>query len=47
MKLPVSNRLQACCQFVRPGERVADVGCDHGYLAIHLLKSGIASSVIA
>lgn len=47
MKLPVSNRLLACCQFVRPGERVADVGCDHGYLAIHLLKSGIASSVIA
>lgn len=47
MKLPLSNRLLACCQFIRPGDRVADVGCDHGYLGIHLMKSGIASSVIA
>lgn len=47
MKLPLSSRLLACCQFVRPGDRVADIGCDHGYLGIHLLKSGIASSVIA
>ena len=47
MKLPLSTRLLACCQFVRPGDRVADVGCDHGYLSIHLLQSGIARSVIA
>lgn len=47
MKLPLSNRLLQCCQFVHPGDRVADVGCDHGYLGIHLLKSGIASRVIA
>ena len=46
MKLPLSNRLLACCSFVRPGDRVADVGCDHGYLGIHLLQNGIASSVI-
>ena len=26
---------------------MADVGCDHGYLGIHLLTSGIASSIIA
>ena len=30
MKLPLSDRLAACCAFVRPGDRVADVGCDHG-----------------
>lgn len=47
MKLPLSNRLLACCDFVRPGDRVADIGCDHGYLSIHLLQTGIASSVIA
>lgn len=47
MKLPINHRLLACCGFVRPGERVADVGCDHGYLGIHLLQEGIASSVIA
>lgn len=47
MKLPISPRLLACCNFVCPGERVADIGCDHGYLAIHLLQNGIASSVIA
>ena len=37
----------ACCQYVNPGDRVADVGCDHGYLSIHLLKNNIAGSVIA
>ena len=47
MKLPISNRLLACCDFVRPGDRVADVGCDHGYLSIHLLTNGIAKSCIA
>ena len=47
MKLPLSNRLLACCAFVHPGDRVADIGCDHGYLGIHLLQSAIASSVIA
>lgn len=47
MNLPISNRLLACCGFVAPGDRVADVGCDHGYLGIHLLLNGIASSIIA
>ena len=47
MKISLSDRLLACCRFVRPGDRVADVGCDHGYLSIHLLQTGAASSVIA
>ena len=47
MKLPLSDRLLACAGFVSPGDRVADVGCDHGYLGIHLLTNGTASSIIA
>ena len=47
MNLPLSPRLLACCGFVSPGDRVADIGCDHGYLGIHLLQSGLARSVIA
>ena len=46
MKLPLSNRLLACCNYVNRGDRVADVGCDHGYLGIYLLEQGIASFVI-
>ena len=47
MKLPLSNRLLTCCDYVNKGDRIADVGCDHGYLSIHLLTQGIASSAIA
>lgn len=47
MKIPLSARLLACADLIAPGDRVADVGCDHGYLGIHLLKNGIASNVIA
>ena len=45
--MTISNRLLLCADFVRPGDRVADIGCDHGYLGIHLLQKGIARSVIA
>ena len=47
MKIPLSDRLLACCRFVHPGDRVADIGCDHGYLGIYLLKNNIASFVYA
>ena len=47
MEIALSPRLLACSQFVKPGDRVADVGCDHGYLGIYLLKMNIASRVIA
>ena len=47
MSIPLSPRLQICAGFVSPGDRVADIGCDHGYLSIHLLQTGKASAVIA
>lgn len=47
MKIPLSPRLLSCAGFVHPGDRVADIGCDHGYLGIYLLQEGIASSVIS
>ncbi len=46
MKIPLSDRLLACCKYVHTGDRVADVGCDHGYLGIWLLTQGIADFVI-
>ncbi len=47
MKVPLSPRLAACCNYIIPGNRVADIGCDHGYLGIYLLTQGIASSILA
>lgn len=47
MKLPICKRLLCCAAQVPQGARVADIGCDHGYLGIHLLQSGRASFVHA
>lgn len=47
MKHTLSPRLLRCADFIQVGDRVADVGCDHGYLGIHLLQSGKASYVYA
>ncbi len=47
MNVPISARLLACAAFVPPDARVADIGCDHGYLGIYLLRQGIARTVLA
>lgn len=47
MNIPLSPRLLACCDLVAPGSRIADIGCDHGYLSIWLLTHGVAHSAIA
>ena len=47
MKIPLSKRLARCADYIGTTNRVADIGCDHGYLGISLLKNGQAHSVIA
>ena len=43
----LSKRLLEIAVLVPKGCRVADIGTDHGYLPIYLIKSGIASGVLA
>lgn len=45
--MQLDHRLQAIADFVETGARVADVGTDHGYLAVYLVEAGRAASVIA
>lgn len=46
--LPVLGaRLLEAAKTVRPGRVVADIGCDHGKLAVWLVKKEIAPKVIA
>lgn len=40
-------RLLAAAKLVKPGGTVADIGCDHGKLAVWLAKKGGATRVIA
>ena len=46
MNITLSERLDCCASYLCNGQRVADIGCDHGYLGIYLLTQGIAKSVI-
>ena len=43
----LSERLQMLARMVTPGSRVADVGCDHGFLSIYLVQEEICPHVIA
>lgn len=43
----ISLRLSLIASLVPCGARVCDIGTDHGYLAIELIRSGKAKSVIA
>ena len=43
----LSKRLQAVVSMVTVGNRVCDVGCDHGFVSIYLVEQGLSSSVLA
>ena len=43
----LSERLRSLADMVTPGNRVADVGCDHGFVSIYLVQKGISPRVLA
>ncbi|MBR0374818.1 MAG: SAM-dependent methyltransferase [Mogibacterium sp.] len=42
----ISDRLTAICRAAEPGESVADIGTDHGYVPYMLYRDGTAPKVI-
>lgn len=45
--MPRDSRLVTISELVPLNSRVADIGTDHAYLPIHLIKEGVCRSVIA
>lgn len=45
--MELSKRLQTVASLVTEGASVADIGTDHGYIPIYLVRENIASRVIA
>lgn len=43
----LSDRMRAVTALVSPCRSMADIGCDHGYVAIELIRSHICEKVIA
>ncbi len=45
--MKISDRLKEVAAFVTPGNRLCDVGTDHGYVPIYLVDKGIVPSALA
>jgi tRNA (adenine22-N1)-methyltransferase len=45
--MQISKRLNAVASLVTPGNRVADIGCDHAYTSIYLAENNISPHIIA
>lgn len=44
--LKLSDRLQKIADFIEPGESIADIGTDHGFLPVALWESGKSPHVV-
>lgn len=45
--MKLSKRLEMIASFVYKGSKIADIGTDHGYIPIYLVKEGIISTALA
>lgn len=45
--MELSRRMEQVMAMVQPCRTVADIGCDHGYVAMELVRRGIAKQAIA
>ena len=45
--MQLSNRLKRIADYVRPGDRLIDVGTDHAYIPIWLLQNHIVEAAVA
>ena len=45
--MKLSKRLETVASFVPKGSNIADIGTDHGYVPIYLVREGLAEHAVA
>jgi tRNA (adenine22-N1)-methyltransferase len=46
-KVNISKRMKQVASKVTPGFSIADIGCDHAYVSIYLVKKNISKKIVA